>query len=189
MNLNSIKSKKSLKIVILLATSLIIATVSAATYSELYIYGTSIGIASAAVQFTAGDDTATLGGGDAINSAGTTVTFDSFPDVEPGATVTYPEAVNLTNSAGATKTITVTVDSITGDFATNFDYLYIQMVAANGTSVGTRIEEVSTGSNVTSTGATMMLDTEVWAFSWELKAKSDAAPGESFVITLKVLVE
>jgi hypothetical protein len=189
MDLNVLKSKKSLKIVALLATSLIIASVSAATYSELYINGTSIGISAAAVQFTAGDDTATLGGGDAINSAGTTVTFDSFPSIEAGATVTYPEAVNLTNSAGSTKTITVTVDSITGNFDTNFDYLYVQMVAANGTSVGTRIEEVSTGSNVTSTGATMMLDTEVWAFSWELKASSGATAGQSFAITLKVLVE
>ena len=189
MGLNKLKTKKSLKIVTLLATSLIIASVSAATYSELYIYGTSIGIASAAVQFTEGDDTATLGGGDAINSAGTTVTFDSFPNIEPGATATYPEAVNITNGAGAAKTITVTVDSITGYFSTNFDYLYVQMVAANGTSVGTRIEEVSTGSNVTSTDATVMLDSEVWALSWELKAKSDATPGQTFAVTLKVLVE
>jgi hypothetical protein len=182
------KYKKSLKIVTLLITSIIVATVSAQAYSELFMYGNDITIGTASVTFTAGDDTTTLGGGDAINTAGTIVTFDQIPDIAPGEAIAYDEAVNVTNAAGASKTITIDVDSLTGNFATNFDYLNITMIAGDGSTKGTVIKIVSTGSNVTSTGGQTMTNGEVWAIKWELKAKAEATIGQSFSITLKVTV-
>jgi hypothetical protein len=182
------KYKKSLKIVTLLISSIIVATVSAQAYSELFIYGSSITIGTASVTFTSGDNTTQLGGADAINTAGTIATFDTIPNIAPGEAVVYDEAVNLTNAAGASKTITIDVDSLTGNFSTNFDYLNITMIAGDGSTKGNVIKIVSTGSNVTSTGGQAMTDGEVWAIKWELKAKADATIGEYFTIALKVTV-
>ncbi len=182
------KYKKSLKLVTLLITSVIVATASAQTYSELYMHGSSIAIGSASVTFTAGANTTTLGGADAINTAGTIVTFDEVPDIAPGEGITYDEAVNITNAAGASKTITIEVDSITGDFSTNFDYLNITMIAGDGSTKGNVIQMVSSGSNVTSTGGQTMTDGEIWAIKWDLKAKAEATFGESFTVALKVTI-
>jgi len=182
------KYKKSLKIVTLLISSIIIATVSAQTYSELFIYGNNITIGTASVKFTAGDNTTQLGGADAINTAGTIVTFDTIPNIAPGEAIAYDEAVNVTNTAGASKTITIDVESVTGNFSTNFDYLNITMIAGDGSTKGSIIKIVSTGSNVTTTGGQAMTNGEVWAIKWELKAKADATIGQSFTIALKVTV-
>jgi hypothetical protein len=184
----NVKYKKSLKIVTLLISSIIIATVAADSYSELFMYGSDITIGTASVYFTNGDNTTLLSSA-GISSAGTEVTFDTIPDIEPGATVTYDEAVNITNNAGASKTITMDLDSITGNFATNFDYVNITMIAADGSSKGNSIKIVSTGLNVTTTGGQAMADDEVWAVKWIIKAQTDATPGQSFSITLKVTAD
>jgi hypothetical protein len=189
MNLNALKNKKSLKILALLVTSIFIATVAADTYSEMFMYGNTITIGTASVTFTAGDDTATLGGVDAINTAGTIVTFDSIPSIAPGDVVNYDEAVNITNAAGSSKSITIALESLTGNFDTNFDYINVTMIAGDGSTKGNSIEIVSTGSNVTSTGTGQtMANGEIWALKWIIKAKPDATIGESFTIAFKVTV-
>jgi hypothetical protein len=187
MNANSIKNKKSLKLVAMLITAILIATVSAATYSELFMSGSGITVGNASVYFSNGGNT-TLLSTVGISSAGTEVTFDNIPDIEPGETITYEEAVNVTNNAGESKDITIDLYSITGDFDTNFDYVNITMIAADGSSQGASIEIVSTGSNVTSTGAATMSDQDIWAIKWIIKAKTDATPTESFTITLKATI-
>jgi hypothetical protein len=182
------KYKKSLKIVTLLITSIIIATVSAASYSELFMYGSPITVASASVSFTDGDNTTDVSSV-GISSAGTEITFNTM-SIEPGETVTYEEAVNITNGAGDSKTITMDVDlnSVTGYFDTNFDYVNITMIDAGGNPKGDSIEIVSTGTNVTTTGGQAMGDTEVWAVKWIIAAKNDATPAQAFTITVKVTV-
>jgi hypothetical protein len=182
------KYKKSLKIVTLLITSIIIATVAADSYSELFMYGSPITVASASVMFTDGDNTTDVSSV-GISSAGTEITFNTM-SIEPGETATYEEAVNITNSASASKTITMTVDlnSVTGNFDTNFEYVNITMIDASGNPKGSSIEIVSTGTNVTTTGGQAMADTEVWAVKWIIAAKNDATPTQTFSITVKVTV-
>jgi hypothetical protein len=184
------KYKKTLKIVTLIITSLIIATVSAASYSELFMYGTDITIGSAGVIFTAGSDTSEVTGGTGIVSPYTTVTFDNMTNIQPGETRTYSEAVNITNSAGVTKDVSIDLDgSLSGAFSDNFDYIYISMVNGTGTTQGTQIQLLPTGSNVTSTGSVSMSDGEVWSVSWIIKAKIDATDGQAVSLTLKVTVQ
>jgi hypothetical protein len=183
------KYKKSLKIATLLITSIIIATVSAASYSELFMTASPITIGTASVIFSEGSNTTD------ISTAGlaapyTSVTFDNIAVIEPGETRTYEQAVNITNNAATSKGITIDLDSITGDFATNFDYINITMIAADGSTQGNSIEIVSTGSNVTSTGppAATMASGDIWAVRWIIKAQTDASDAEWFSITLKVTV-
>jgi len=184
----NINHKKSLKFVILLLTSLLIGFASAASYSELFMYGTPITVGSASLTFTDGANTTSISK-QGITTAGTAVTFDNILAIEPGETRTYEQAVNLTNSAGATKTINMSLYSITGDFSTDFDYVNITIIAKNGTALGNNITIVSSGTNVTSTGTLGMANTELWTVKWIIKAKTGAASGQSFNITLKVKVE
>ena len=78
---------------------------------------------------------------------------------------------------------------MTGDFDTNFDYVNITMIAADGSPQGNSIEIVSTGSNVTSTGSATMANQDIWAIKWIIKARTDATPTESFTIGLKLTIE
>jgi len=184
-----INYKKSLKLITLLITSLFISFASAATYSELFMHATPISIGTAKTKFVTGANTTTMGGSDAINTAGTEVTFDIIPTIEPGETRTYEQAVNITNGAGSTKTLNMSLYSITGNFSTNFDYINVTIIAANGTSLGSNIEIVSSGTNVTSTGNIQMANGELWTVRWIITAKTTATEGQSTSVTLKVKVE
>jgi hypothetical protein len=185
----NVKIKKSLKIVALLVTSLVIATASAASYSELFMEGTNITIGSAGVLFTAGDDTSEVTGGDGIASPYTTVTFDNMTGIQPGETRIYSEAVNITNNAGVSKNVEISLDGdITGPFSDNFEYIYVSMIDTDNATKGTQIQIVATGSNVTSTGSVSMSNGEVWAVSWVIKAQIDATEAEAISLTLKVTV-
>jgi hypothetical protein len=185
----NINYKKSLKLITLLITSLLISFVSAQTYSELFMHATPITIGTAGIKFVNGTDTMTMGGADAINTPQTEVTFDIIPPIEPGETRTYYQAVNITNNAGATKTLNMSLYSLTGNFDTNFDYINVTIIAANGTSLGNSIEIVSPGTDVTSTGNIQMANGETWTVRWIIKAKTDATQLQSIDIKLKVKVE
>jgi hypothetical protein len=176
-----------LKLVTLLATSLLIGYVSAQTYSELFMYATPIAIGQAGVKFVTATNMTDMGG--STNPAGTTVTFSGVT-IEPGQTVTYDKAVNITSSASGVKNLTMTRDSITGNFSTNFDYINVTIIAANGTSLGNSIEIVSSGNNVTTTGVINgITNGETWTVRWIIKTKADATNGESTSVTLKIKVE
>jgi hypothetical protein len=185
----NVKYKKSLKIATLLITSIIIATVSAASYSELFMTGSTIRIGTPSVIFTSGSNTSEITGGDVIPAPYTTVTFDNITNIQPGETRTYEQAVNITNNAVTTKTINMSFVSLTGQFESNFDYLNITMIDASGASKGDSIQIVSSGLNVTRTGNQQMSAGEVWAVRWIIKAKSGATDGESITLTLKVRVD
>lgn len=189
MKIDNLNHRKAVKLVTLLITSLLISFASVAAYSEMFMHGSNITIGTATVTFTAGDDTATMGGGDAINTQGTEVTFDTIPNIEPGEVRTYNEAVNITNGAGSTKTINISLYSLSGSWSPNFDYINITVIAANGTAVGTTIKIVSSGTNTTSTGDISIPAGEEWAIKWVIKAKTDATNGQAITITFKIEVD
>jgi hypothetical protein len=182
-------NRKILKFAVLLISTILIGFVSAATYSELFMYGTPISIGTASVTFTSGANTTAMGGGDAINSQGTEVTFDTIAALEPGEIRTYEEAVNITNGAGSTKALNVSLSALTGNFTANFDYLNITVFNSTGAQQGASIEIVSSGSNVTTSGSLSIPNSAVWYVRWIIKAKQGATNGHSINITLMVKVE
>jgi len=177
--------KKILKFATLLISSLLIGFASVMAYTEMFITA-NIRIKSASVRFVNGDNTADIG---QINTQGTVVTFNNIPDLEVGETRTYPEAVNITNNAGVTKVINISLYSLTGNWSPNFEYITLKVIAENGTTLGDVITIVSSGLNVTSTGDIPMLNGEEWAIELEIKAKTDATPDASITITFRVEVE
>jgi hypothetical protein len=180
--------KKSLKLLTLLMSSLIIGFISVSAYSELFMTGT-ITIGTASVHFVAGADTTTMGGANAINSQGTEVTFDQIPAIEPGETITYEKAVNITNLAASQKTINISIVSLTGPFSANFEYINITMFDETGTQKGNSIRIVSSGTNVTETGGQAISNGAIWRIRWIISAKTTATNGESISVVFKVKVE
>jgi hypothetical protein len=181
-----IKLRKTMKFVVLLLTALLIGTASVAAYTEMFMHGNNITIGTAGVKFVAGDDTATLG---SINSQGTEVTFNTIPNIEPGATVTYNEAVNITNTAGSVKTINVSLYSLTGQWTSNFDYITLKIIALNNTVLGSALNITTSTTNVTSSGNIRMNNGETWAVQWIIKAKTGATNGQAITVVFKVKVE
>jgi hypothetical protein len=107
MNLNY---KKSAKLILLLISTLLIATVSAATYRYMYIDG-SVTVGTAKLIWIEGLDSP----GDATIS-GSTYTVDL--DVEPGTPLNFTECVFLKNqdTAAHNMTISVTTTISASDF-------------------------------------------------------------------------
>jgi hypothetical protein len=180
--------RKAIKFAVLSLTALLIGLASVAAYSEMFMYGTGITIGTAGVKFVSAGNTTTMGGGDAINTPGTEVTFDTIT-IEPGQTLTYDQAVNITNSAGSAQTINISFVSLTGPWSTNFDYINVTMIDPSGTQKGNSIEIVSSGSNVTETTGQSLPNGETWTVRWIIKAKTGATETESISITFKVKVE
>jgi len=179
----NINYKKSLKLITLLLSSLLIAFVSAQTFSELYMRATPITVSSADVVFTGGGDTATIG---QIYYGGTEVNFTGM-QVKQGETQTYQEAVNITNNASLAKNITLTVISTSGNL-TAFNYVNVSVIDENGDLKGQSIY-ISTGSNTTTTGKIAMDNGKEWAVRWEISAATHAEAGTELYVTIKLTVE
>jgi hypothetical protein len=179
--------RKALKIMVLLLTSMLISFVSAATYSELYMKATPITISGAQLKFTLGANTTDIG---TINSAGTEVTFTGMT-VNVSETKTYEQAVNITNYGSGTKTINLTLSSLTGPFSANFEFINITILDENEDQQGNMIRITPyAGQNVTSTGNIQMPggNTE-WTVKWVIKAKTDASEGAEVNVILILRVE
>jgi hypothetical protein len=182
----NINYKKSLRLITLLITSAIIATVAAETYSELFMYGAGIKITDNRVILVAGTDTPTISTNGVVDS-GTTVTFDKIT-IAKDEILTYDETVKIQNNAGGTKTIVLDMTSLTGPFSANFDYIYITIYDV-ATQKGNQIQILPSGSNVTTTGSVSMSNSAVWAVQWIIKAKVDATPDDQISLTVKVTVQ
>ena len=180
----NINYKKSLKLITLLISALLIASVSATVYTTIYMKATPIGIAASEVKFTGGDDTSSAGGD--INPTGTEVVFDLM-SVAPNATKTYTEAVNITNS-GSQHKITLEVDSVTGNL-TGFEFINITIYDETGAKQGDSIRISPTLSNVTTT-TQLTIDAKTWSVEWIIASiDSGAQEGTSANVALKMNVE
>jgi hypothetical protein len=176
------KYKKSLKIVTLLLSAIIIASVSAATYSYMYIDG-SITVGTAKLVWIAGSDAP----GD-IDVTGGTVTMDL--DVQPGVNQNFTEALFLKNqdSASHNLTITVTTALSSSDFDIANAYIY-----ENATSPGTWTHldtlTLTTADDQYSsyTGNTPLVNDGYYRFTFEIQ--SDPAASGPYNFDIQVIYE
>jgi hypothetical protein len=166
MNLNSIKNKKSLKIVTLLISAIIIGMVSATTFNYMYLDG-SVTVGGTKMVWIAGADAP----GD-ISSSGSTVTMDL--DVQNGTYQVFTEALFLKNQDTGNDhdlNITVTTELSTGDFDTANAIIYENTTTPGvWTEVGTLT--LTTASDQISGTLT---DGGYYRFTFEIQAKSDAS--------------
>jgi hypothetical protein len=180
-----INYKKSLKLVTLLAVSLLIASASATVYTTMYMKATPITIQASEVKFTTGNDTSSASG--SINPSGTEVVFTGMT-VAPNATRTYSQAVNVTDSGGD-HNITLLTDSITGNL-TGFKFINITIYNEAGVKQGDSIRISPTLSNVTSTTQLTIGASKTWSVEWIIVSiDSGAQEGSTVNAVLKMNVQ
>jgi len=164
------KYKKSLKIISLLISALVIGTASAATYSYMYMNGSVI-IGSQQLVWLEGADSP---GGTVI--AGGTVTLPL--SVQPGVDQNFTEALFLKNqdSAGHSVTINVTTALLGADFDTANAYIF-----TNATGDWVYADTLALMTLSDGYSATMAVD-EYYRFTFEIQAKTSASGTKNFVL-------
>ncbi len=134
MEIKKILSSKSMKLLTLLLTSMLIASASAAVYYSLTWQPRVTVQGAPAVSFTNGDDTPV---GSTVNSAWARLLFKSYPN----ATLTYDEGMNISNTDSVSHQIRLRHLSITpasGNMAvSNFTTIRFTLIAKNGTTATT----------------------------------------------------
>jgi hypothetical protein len=171
----NINYKKSLKIITLLATALLIGSVSAATYIYMYIDG-SITIGTAKLIWIKGLDApadATVSGG--------TATIDL--DVQPGVIQNFTECLFLKNqdTAAHNLTITVTTNVSTSTFDTFKIYIY-KNSTGSWASVDTLDGTVPNDQYSSYTGNTPLIASGYYRLTFEVKAKTGTSGTVNFDI-------
>lgn len=173
MDIRKIKGKKPLKLLILLLTSLLIATASASVHSNMFMNAT-VGVTANKVQFWEGTDFTAVGG--SITDNHQKVTFSSM-DGNNGSrtTISDPVKINNTDTVDA-HTIELKLDSWTGTVSTPMYYINITMYDASNNTKGATIHLVPDGTGqVNTTGDQSIGATEVWRVEWIIYWKGSAS--------------
>jgi len=177
--------KKTLKLLTLLISSLLITTVSASVYYSLTMSST-VSVATTDVYFVLGADNATAGV--TLNSDNTTATLTALK-AYPNATTTYEDPLRVRNNAtSGTTNIRLRPVSLSGS-ATNF--IFINFTLTNGTTNYASLNYTSDGNAWTTPPTTSWVpipaNTE-WRVTIETKAK-EGATSDSVSIVIAVDVE
>ncbi len=170
-----INYKKSLKLVTLLASSILIALVSASTYSYMFIDG-SVTIGTQKLIWLEGSDAPS-----GTTISGDTVTTDL--DVEAGATKNFTECLFLKNqdTSAHNLTITVTTASSTGTFDIHKIYIY-KNSSGSWEYVDTLDVTVLDDQYSTYTGNTPLVASGYYRLTFEVKAKTGTSGTHNFDI-------
>lgn len=166
-------SKKSIKFVALLAMALLIATVSAVTYSTLYITGTVTIGTQQLIWIDGGDPNVTM------TIVGGRVTMDLT--VQPGVMENFTQALFLKNQDTVDQSLNVTVATAlsTGDFDSAKAYIY-----GNATGSWVYVATLTLTTASSSANNNDLTAGNYYRFTFEIQAKASASGIKSFELQL-----
>jgi hypothetical protein len=177
-----INIKKSMKLLTLLVSSVLIATVSASTYYSMFMTA-NVGVSGAnKIYFTPGVDwgSSTMGGGNqtvtlALNGQNGTATIISDP-------------VRIYNNDTSDHYINLKLISWDGESQSQLNYINITLYNAvtGGTAQGNTIYLVPGAGDVTETGTVTIGSGATWRVEWVVYWKPEAAVSETVHVDLKL---
>jgi len=171
--------RKSTKLVIVIISSLLIASVSATVYNYMYQDAT-IGVEAMSLEWLAGTDATDAG--TQIDEATASLTDMKGP---PNGTREYTDPLRVNNTGASSTTFDLLIDQISGDTG-EMDSVYVRLYnVTNSASMGnlTVWSGGAQGSDLTS--LTITADTE-WRFQWEIKWRANATVADSLIVNLKL---
>jgi len=185
MELKHIRGSKSLKLLFLLLSSLLIASVSASIYYTMYMNAT-VGVAGNKIQFTEGNDFSTVGG--SITDSGQKVTFTSM-NGQIGSLATVSDPVDITNTDTSTPhNIELKLSAWTGNTQTHLNYINVTMYDGS-TKKGVNIYLVPGESGqVSTTGVVSIPASTAWRVQWDIYWNGDATISDSVTVNLQLVV-
>jgi hypothetical protein len=170
-----INYKRSLKFLTLLLASLLIATVSATVYNQLFQSG-HVTATTYAVKWIAGTDTVGL----SIQGA----TCSMSPLTAPvGGSRNYTDPVRLNNTEATQHTFNLVVVSVTGN-TTHLEYIYVRLY--NSTSLKGTLTVWSGGSPGTSLNTLVIPGNQYWTFEWDIKWGTSSTTSSYVDVSLRV---
>jgi len=181
-----INYKKSLKLVTLLISSMLIAMVSADFYSQMYMKSDiGVDVSAKDLRFKEGANFTTAGGW--INTAKTVVTFNLMTGGQ-GINKTYQEPVNITN-VGTNHVFEMKFDSWTLSNSSALEYITITIYDKDNNPKGNMIYLPGDLSGVNSTGDVTIPQNADWRIEWIIRWVSDADSAETVDVTIMLLVK
>lgn len=188
MNLRKIPSRKSMKLLTLLLTSMLIASASAQLYYSLSMTST-IEVYAADVYFVVGSDNGVKGLVVTLGSNDTTATLTGLR-AYPNATFTYTNATLVKNAGGSGVQVRLAPSSISDGAA---DFIYVKFML-NATAVGDRrwLNYTSNGASWTippASGWTTLGSGVMWPIVIMTKANATATTGNTVTIEITVDVD
>jgi len=181
----NINYKKSTKLILLLISTLLIASASAAIYYSLSLKA-NVTTNAATVLFGQGSDWPS---GSSMGTGNTSVTLSI--KAYPNATLTYEQALKVNNTGNTTPSVKlrhISITNTTADVA-NFTFIKIILLDDTNTTKGYLNYTVS-GNNFTlsSSSSYQQMDAnDVWSIRIETKAVADAS--ESITVNLQIAVD
>jgi len=190
-NLKAIPFKRSAKLLALLLTSMLIATVSAITYLQLTMSST-VAVYKSNVYFVIGSDDGTKGLTVTLDGTNTTATLTGLR-AYPNASFTYSDPVKVRNNATAIPNPQIRLAPDVNPSANPEDFVYVKFLL-NATAVGDRrwLNYTSNGSTWSNTGTTAWVTipfSTQWSIAVITKATAGASENHSVTITIKVDVD
>ena len=188
MNWKELPAKRTVKLLALVLTSLLIASISASVYYSLSMDSTTT-TATPVVTFVAGDDSVEAGA-TGYATDGTYVYLASLK-AYPNATLTYDSAINITATAGTS--FRLRHGSINDDVSTgNFSSIVFKLIASNGTQYGGDFTyDNANGDDTWSTPSDMGYQTILASEEWAVKVVTLAHSGAtvSVAATIEIYVD
>ncbi|MGB9756595.1 MAG: hypothetical protein ACPLVJ_02305 [Candidatus Bathyarchaeales archaeon] len=181
-----INYKKSLKFVTLLVASILIATVSADFYSQMYMEShIGVDVAPKDLRFVEGANFTTAGGW--LNPSKTVVKFSGMTGGQ-GVNKTYSEPVNITN-VGSSHVFEMKFDSWTISNSSALEYITIAIYDENNNQKGNMIYLPGNLQGTNSTGDVTIPQNANWRIEWVIRWVSDAASTNTVDVTIMILVK
>lgn len=191
MSLERILGKRSVKLLFLLISASLIMTASAAVYYAL-LMESQVTITEAVVHFTEGNDSTAAG-----LSLGTNETYAHLASLKayPNVTLTYEQAVNVTNTDSSAHNIRlrhISISPASGDDSIgNFTSITFKLVDASG-NVKATFQYTTSGDNWSTPSPTSWISIPAsteWTIQVETKAVAGARSNVSCSITVAIDVQ
>ena len=172
----NINYKKSLKLITLLISSILIASVSAATYTYMYVQSGQISITTGGLKWFKGSDA----------NVGTTITGNTVTGLSLNVLNGTEQFFNLTlyiknTDATTPHTFSINVTSSSGA-TTYFDYMYLKLYDNSTNAYKNQVNLLNLGSS--QSGLTIN-GNEVWRVSFYTQAKAAYTSG-TVTFTVKI---
>lgn len=181
----NVNYKKLLKLATLLMSSLLIATVSAATYNMFM--NAAVGVEATELSFAENTPDFTTCGG-TLSDSNQKVTFSTM-NGKPGVEAIYTP-VDINNGAVAAHDIELVLDTWDGAPQTNLYSITVTMYNG-GTPQGDSIvlyPDSEAGTSVTTSGTVNIATSETWTVEWKVYWKGTAVPGTDTVDVALLLI-
>jgi hypothetical protein len=171
--------KKIAKLLTLLATSMLIATVSAAIYDNLFL-NAEVGVEGLYLVW----DKTGIDSGITADIYGAYCTLSGLKAPQGGSR-TYSKAIGLNNTGGTETTFDIEVVDVTGSGTSDLDYIFI--VIYDGTTLKGNLTVWENGAKVTSPETGLSIGAgAAWRLEWHIAWKSSADTSDSVTVSLKV---